>query len=278
MELKLRDMVLLDDIDHNGYCFSDGCGVMGCTIRNAVHQQLELKRLPSAIQVRICGVKGMLSYDPGFERSHGGALIGVRHSMVKFKSAHRVLEIKKVARKNTGSSAWGRLRTSRSNNSTNRHHCTLFQQLAFVLSSVGLPDLVFERLQRQYLCRLVYEGYFGKEVPRRVLQECKKTPVELLLFTLLLQNTPRAPWACTACTFENRGERQRCEMCNTPAPPRFPPDFPVMAAAMSTKEELGLTVLAPQKVKSKLVSVLKSKRHKGHVPCEQLILLQASPR
>ena len=275
MKLELHEMVLLDDIEKNGYCFSDGCGVMGCTIANAVHQQLELKRFPSAIQVRICGVKGMLSYHPGFERSHGGALIGVRHSMVKFKSAHRVLEIKKVARKNTGSSAWGRLR--RRSRSNNRHHCTLFQQLVFVLSSIGLPDLVFERLQRQYLCRLVYEGYFGKEVPRRVLQECKKTPVELLLFTLLLQHTPRAPWPCTACTFENRGELQQCEMCETPAPQRFSPDIPVMAAAISTRD-LGLTVLAPQKVKSKLVAVLKSKRHKGHVPCEQLILLQASPR
>ena len=219
----------------------------------------------------------MLSYHPGFERSTG-ALIGVRHSMIKFKSAHRVLEIKKVAQRNTGSSSWGPARTLQSNH--NRHHCTLFQQLVFVLSSIGVPDLVFERLQRQYLCRLVTEGCFGKranEVPRRVLREFEKTPVELLLFQLLLQHAPRAPWPCTACTCPNPGTMQQCKVCDAPAPPRLSPDVSVIAAARSVSE-LASTASTLQKIKSQLVSVLKFKRHKGHVPCERLVLLQVSPR
>ena len=60
MTIQLDHIALLNEIEHNGYCFSDGCGVMGCTVAYRVKDQLGLQEPPSAIQVRIGGVKGML--------------------------------------------------------------------------------------------------------------------------------------------------------------------------------------------------------------------------
>lgn len=77
----------------NGYRFSDGCGVMGRGIAREVQSVLKLKEVPGAIQIRMGGVKGMLSYKYDYPENK----IGLRPSMVKFPSEHRLLEVKRVA-------------------------------------------------------------------------------------------------------------------------------------------------------------------------------------
>ena len=77
----------------NGYAFSDGNGVMGIAVAQSIQASMRLKTLPGAVQIRMGGVKGMLSLKLDFEAKS----IGIRPSQVKFRSSHRVLEVKKVA-------------------------------------------------------------------------------------------------------------------------------------------------------------------------------------
>ena len=77
----------------NGYAFSDGNGVMGIAVAQSIQVSMGLKTLPGAVQIRMGGVKGMLSLQLEFEANS----IGIRPSQIKFRSSHRVLEVKKVA-------------------------------------------------------------------------------------------------------------------------------------------------------------------------------------
>ena len=77
----------------NGYAFSDGNGVMGIAVARSIQVSMGLKTLPGVVQIRMGGVKGMLSLQLDFEAN----CIGIRPSQIKFHSSHRVLEVKKVA-------------------------------------------------------------------------------------------------------------------------------------------------------------------------------------
>ena len=81
------------EISKNGYAFSDGCGVMGLNIALKIKEQWGCKYVPGAAQIRIGGIKGMLSLNTKFDTNS----IGIRPSMIKFPSNHLVLEVKRVA-------------------------------------------------------------------------------------------------------------------------------------------------------------------------------------
>ena len=83
------------DIVRNGYAFSDGNGIMGVEVARSIQQALGLKEIPGAAQIRIGGVKGMLSLKRDWYRTD---CIGIRPSQVKFCSSHRILEVKEVAK------------------------------------------------------------------------------------------------------------------------------------------------------------------------------------
>ena len=63
---------------------------MGHNVALAIQREMGLPELPGAAQIRIGGVKGMLSLDTGFPAD----AIGVRPSQMKFRSSHRILEVK----------------------------------------------------------------------------------------------------------------------------------------------------------------------------------------
>ena len=92
--------------------------------------------MPSAIQIRFAGCKGVLTLDPTLP----GKKAVFRPSMRKFESPHRRLEV---------------LQTSRP------QVVFLNHQLIMLLSNLGVPDEVFLNLQRAMLDRLA-----GKEVPQ----------------------------------------------------------------------------------------------------------------
>ncbi|CAF4120129.1 unnamed protein product [Rotaria sp. Silwood2] len=80
---------IIPDIEHNGFCFTDGCGKISLGLakkiaRNIGIQINEKSDIPSAFQVRIAGCKGMLSIDPKSKSNE--FYIKVRKSMVKFES------------------------------------------------------------------------------------------------------------------------------------------------------------------------------------------------
>ena len=99
LRLETNQILAIPDISHEGYDFSDGCGIMGTDIAKEIQKVMmnETSTLPSAAQIRIGGVKGMLSLC--IDESHiPSNCIGVRSSQVKFKSNHFILEVKRVAK------------------------------------------------------------------------------------------------------------------------------------------------------------------------------------
>ena len=100
----------------------------------AVQRVLGLPGPPGAIQVRMGGMKGMLSLKMDFPADK----IGVRPSMVKFASNHRILEVKRVAK-------------AKHEHPENK----LFSQILLILDHLGMPDQVLLGLQKKALADMV---------------------------------------------------------------------------------------------------------------------------
>ncbi|ORZ32826.1 RNA dependent RNA polymerase-domain-containing protein [Catenaria anguillulae PL171] len=96
VEVPAQMMGEIEDIERNGYCFSDGVGRISAKLASIMADQLHLLKIPSAYQVRIGGCKGMVTVDPRIGKRDKQLV--VRPSMTKFPGwAHRVLEVCSVA-------------------------------------------------------------------------------------------------------------------------------------------------------------------------------------
>lgn len=138
VRLGLDQIVPIPEIVRNGYTFSDGVGVMGRGIAEQIQRVMGLKKLPGAVQIRMGGVKGMLSIHDKFPADK----VGVRPSMVKFPSNHTVLEVKHVAEANTSPEN------------------KLFAQCILNLSHLMNPEnrkRVFSELQTKAVAEMAYE-------------------------------------------------------------------------------------------------------------------------
>jgi hypothetical protein len=124
-EIPMDCIVAEPELVTNGYRFSDGCGVMGKAIAKKAQEVLMLREMPGAIQIRIGGVKGMLSYKHDYPENK----IGLRPSMVKFPSKHRILEVKQVA--------------------VVTRSPPLFSQLLLVMHHQKVPNRILLRLQAE---------------------------------------------------------------------------------------------------------------------------------
>lgn len=122
---------MVDDIEtpDESYCFSDGVGRISDSLAQKVAKEISLDFLPSAIQIRFAGCKGVLTLDPTLPDKTAV----FRPSMRKFESPHRRLEV---------------LQTSRP------QAVFLNHQLIMLLSNLGVPDEVFMSLQRAMLDKL----------------------------------------------------------------------------------------------------------------------------
>lgn len=114
------DVQEIEDINHNGYCFSDGVGKISDFLARIVAMELELPpgHYPSCIQFRLGGCKGVLTVWPDAK----GREVSIRPSQRKFQADHNILEV---------------IRTSKFVTAA------LNRQLIIVLSSLGTQDNVF---------------------------------------------------------------------------------------------------------------------------------------
>lgn len=114
----------IDDIEHNGYCFSDGIGKISLEYANVVFDELkkrsgiENKETPSAFQIRYAGIKGMVAVD----LSLTGMKLAYRKSMKKFHSNIQHLEIIRYSKYSPA---------------------YLNRQMITILSSLGVSNRVF---------------------------------------------------------------------------------------------------------------------------------------
>eukprot|EP01125_Pyxidicula_operculata_P004718 TRINITY_DN1763_c0_g2_i1.p1 TRINITY_DN1763_c0_g2~~TRINITY_DN1763_c0_g2_i1.p1 ORF type:complete len:959 (-),score=153.88 TRINITY_DN1763_c0_g2_i1:193-3036(-) len=111
VDLLERNIIIIqDDIIHQGdkyYCFTDGIGQISIDLAASLSHKLgkinqsELEnnqmwiykihegKIPSAFQIRIAGIKGMVAINPKLK----GEVLAIRPSMIKFQSNSLSLEI-----------------------------------------------------------------------------------------------------------------------------------------------------------------------------------------
>ncbi|KAL3466733.1 RNA dependent RNA polymerase-domain-containing protein [Aspergillus heterothallicus] len=112
----------INDIERNGYTFSDGVGKISQFLAQIAMLELKIKtptgEPPSAYQFRLGGCKGLLIVSPDARPQE----VHIRKSQFKFTAPHQGLEIIR----------WSQLSTA-----------TLNRQLILVLSTLGVADQVF---------------------------------------------------------------------------------------------------------------------------------------
>lgn len=115
-------VVEVDDIERNGYVFSDGVGMISKFLSLMVmaehHMVTPSGEPPSAFQFRLGGSKGMLVHFPQAQRQE----VLIRPSQTKFSANHHGLEIIR----------WSQFSAA-----------TMNRQIIMVLSSLGIDDRVF---------------------------------------------------------------------------------------------------------------------------------------
>lgn len=92
----------INDIQRNGFCFTDGNGFISKGLAKQVAEKLSIcSTTTSAYQIRLAGCKGLLIVDPQstFEQFY----VKIRDSMQKFECDHWQLDICESSRasKNT---------------------------------------------------------------------------------------------------------------------------------------------------------------------------------
>lgn len=162
-QLGLNQIIAIPEVARNGYSFSDGVGVMGLGVALQCKKLLGLSQIPGAIQVRLGGVKGMLSLKPDFEHN----AVGLRPTQLKFPSTNRILEVKKAAR-------------------PVKEEAKIFRDLLYILHALGVPLETFRELQMKAAAEMVLEQDSGADLSTLVRRmHCS---VEEEYFTRVLQN------------------------------------------------------------------------------------------
>lgn len=123
----------IEDVERNGYTFSDGVGRISKFLAQMAVSELRIKtptgEPPSAFQFRLGGSKGMLTVDPQAQRHE----VHIRNSQYKFSAKHNGLEIIR----------WSQFSMA-----------TLNRQIIIVLSSLGIADRVFHNKLKTMLTSL----------------------------------------------------------------------------------------------------------------------------
>jgi RNA-dependent RNA polymerase len=116
----------IPDIQRNGYTFTDGVGKISPLLAQLVKQYHGLDEVPSVVQFRLGGCKGVLTIDPALR----GCEVHLRPSQQKFSADVSGLEICRVSRFSSA-------------------HLNV--QIILVLSSRGVPDAAFLAKEKNML-------------------------------------------------------------------------------------------------------------------------------
>lgn len=132
----------IPDWEANGYCFSDGCGMISPQFAEILSKKLNLSYIPSAFQIRFAGFKGVVAISPKTQS------LALRPSMKKFKCHHNTMDIL---------------------NCSVPIPCFLNRQVIMILSTLGVPDSAFEALQLKHLVNLAESFVDNSKVnPKRL--------------------------------------------------------------------------------------------------------------
>jgi RNA-dependent RNA polymerase len=123
------NIIRIEDVEQNGYCFTDGVGKISDIFASMIATELNLppaNPAPSAFQFRLGGCKGVLAKWPDVK----GLDVHIRKSQFKFKALYNGLEIIRCSQYSLAA---------------------LNRQTIQILSSLGVPDEVFNRMLSEQL-------------------------------------------------------------------------------------------------------------------------------
>ena len=155
----------IPDIERNGYCFSDGVGIISDFLARLIIEEMELDVFdePSAFQFRMGGCKGVLTVWPQAK----GMEVHIRQSQEKFKGTLNNLEIIRCAKMATA---------------------TLNRQTITILECLGVPQIVFLDLLDYQLHRFENAMKDNSVAVELLTQFVDENQVTLVIAELLKSN------------------------------------------------------------------------------------------
>lgn len=81
ISLPVNEIEDIDDVEHDGYNFTDGCGLMSDQLSKEIQRTHRLGHQPTVVQIRYQGYKGVLLHIPELQN----VKVQFRKSMKKFK-------------------------------------------------------------------------------------------------------------------------------------------------------------------------------------------------
>ena len=126
--LSKPEILTIDDVERNGYCFTDGVGKISPFLAKMIASELSLSgdRPPSAFQFRLGGCKGLLVVWEDAKNNQ----VHIRKSQQKFTAIYNGLEIVRCAQFSSA---------------------TLNRQTITILSTLGVKDEVFLDMMEEEL-------------------------------------------------------------------------------------------------------------------------------
>ncbi|XP_057550246.1 RNA-dependent RNA polymerase 1 [Amaranthus tricolor] len=132
LTVPIEEVEMLPDVKlingRNIYIFSDGIGKISLDFARKVAKKCGYSFTPSAFQIRYGGFKGVVAVDPLSSKK-----LSLRDSMSKYKSDNDKLDVLAYSK---------------------YQPCYMNRQLITLLSTLGVPDCVFEKKQREVLKQL----------------------------------------------------------------------------------------------------------------------------
>ncbi|KAL7796485.1 RNA dependent RNA polymerase domain-containing protein [Trichoderma ceciliae] len=161
--IPVPDVRSIPDIQRNGYCFTDGVGMISEFMARMIIEELALDVYndPSAFQFRMGGCKGVLVVWPQAKRGE----VYIRESQEKFKAEVKSLEIIKCAKYSSA---------------------TLNRQTITILQCLGVPTQAFMNILEKQLC-LYEEATKNNLVAVDILTKCVDENQSTLILAEFLQ-------------------------------------------------------------------------------------------
>ncbi|KAL6698400.1 RNA dependent RNA polymerase domain-containing protein [Trichoderma pleuroticola] len=161
--LPIPDVRRIPDIERNGYCFSDGVGIISDFMARMIVEEmtLDVYTEPSAFQFRMGGCKGVLVVWPHAKKGE----VYIRESQEKFKTDVKGLEIIKCAKYSSA---------------------TLNRQTITILECLGVTTKAFLDLLEKQI-GLYEEAIKDNNVAVDVLTKCVDENQSTLVLAELLQ-------------------------------------------------------------------------------------------
>ncbi|KAL6880967.1 RdRP domain-containing protein [Trichoderma novae-zelandiae] len=161
--VPIPDVRSIPDIERNGYCFTDGVGIISDFMAQMIVEEmtLDVYTEPSAFQFRMGGCKGVLVVWPQAKKGE----VYIRESQKKFKAEVKNLEIIKCAKYSSA---------------------TLNRQTITILECLGVTKKAFLDVLEKQIRR--YEEAVGKnEVAIEMLTDCVDENQSTLILAEFLQ-------------------------------------------------------------------------------------------